>query len=101
MQGLLRAVAISESMQQHGYGKALVNRMVAEAKARGIKNLYLLTTTAPKFFEKQGFLRQNRDNIIGPIVGSVEFENACRVKDCHNNTKTLSTQKQRLTQQSK
>jgi amino-acid N-acetyltransferase len=76
-QGLLRSVAVADSMHDHGYGAALANYLIGEAKKSRIQNLFLLTTTAPEFFKKLGFKEENREKVVGGIVDSVEFKSAC------------------------
>ena len=76
-QGLLRSVAIIKNMQNQGFGSILTSFVVEEAKKVGVTDLFLLTTTAPEFFEKLGFKGENRENIVGGIKDSVEFKSAC------------------------
>jgi amino-acid N-acetyltransferase len=76
-QGLLRSVAVSKNLQGQDYGTLLVNHVISEAKKSSIQDLFLLTTTAPSFFEKIGFKKENRDKVTGDIVESIEFKSAC------------------------
>src|SRR6478752_105558 len=48
--GLLRSVAVDPEAQGRGLGRALVERLIAESNENGIAELYLLTTTAEKYF---------------------------------------------------
>ena len=48
-QGLLRSVAVVDSMHNRGYGVALANYVIGESKKCKVQNLFLLTTTAPEF----------------------------------------------------
>jgi amino-acid N-acetyltransferase len=43
----------------------------------GVKELYLLTTTAEKFFPKLGFDSIDRDNVPTPIQATEEFSSIC------------------------
>ncbi len=54
-QGLLRSVAVADSMHNRGYGAALANYVICEARKSRVQELFLLTTTAPEFFKKLGF----------------------------------------------
>jgi N-acetylglutamate synthase-like GNAT family acetyltransferase len=76
-QGLLRSLAVKGQLHNQGLGKALVNHVIGEAKKKGVIDLFLLTTTAPKFFEKLGFKEESREKVTGLIAESVEFKSAC------------------------
>lgn len=76
-QGLLRSVAVKEGLQHRGYGALLVKHVVAQARKSQVKDLYLLTTTAAEYFKKFGFKVEDRENVTGSIVDSVEFKSAC------------------------
>ena len=76
-QGLLRSVAISKSLQSRGYGISLVNYVKGEARKSGVLDLFLLTTTAPAFFKKLGFVEESREKVACNITNSVEFKSAC------------------------
>src|SRR5690348_8370072 len=47
---LLRSVAVADTWRSRGVGRALVERVIADAESRGIPALYLLTTTAERWF---------------------------------------------------
>jgi N-acetylglutamate synthase-like GNAT family acetyltransferase len=76
-QGLLRSLAVTKSMHNQGYGAALVNYVIGEAKKSLVQDLFLLTTTAPEFFKKFGFKEESREKVSGGITNSVEFKSAC------------------------
>jgi amino-acid N-acetyltransferase len=76
-QGLLRSVAVVDDMRNNGYGTVLTKHVISEAKKESIKDLFLLTTTAPEFFKKLGFEEEDREKVVGDIRGSVEFKSAC------------------------
>jgi amino-acid N-acetyltransferase len=76
-QGLLRSVAVIKSMHDQGYGTALANYAIGEAKKSQVQDLFLLTTTAPAFFKKLGFKEESREKIAGNITNSIEFKIAC------------------------
>ncbi|MCW4001294.1 MAG: arsenic resistance N-acetyltransferase ArsN2 [Candidatus Bathyarchaeota archaeon] len=76
-QGLLRSVAVKWQLQNQGLGRALVSHIIGEAKKSGVVDLFLLTTTAPKFFEKLGFKEEDREKVTAAIAESVEFKSAC------------------------
>ncbi|HEX6049300.1 MAG TPA: arsenic resistance N-acetyltransferase ArsN2 [Gemmatimonadaceae bacterium] len=74
---LLRSVAVADEWRAHGVGRALVNRVISDAEARGISALYLLTTTAERYFPKFGFRSVARDQVPDDIRATTEFTTAC------------------------
>ena len=74
---LLRSVAVADPWRSHGVGRALVTRVIADAEARGIPALYLLTTTAEHYFPKFGFSAIARDRVPDDIRATAEFTSAC------------------------
>ena len=74
---LLRSVAVADEWRSHGLGRALVTRMISEAEARGIRALYLLTTTAERYFPSFGFRTIARDAVPDDIRETKEFQGAC------------------------
>jgi amino-acid N-acetyltransferase len=75
--GLLRSLAVHPEHQGKGIGTALLQRMVAHAKEKGLSELYLLTATADKFFLKQGFAQVAKDEADKRVKESVEFKSVC------------------------
>jgi N-acetylglutamate synthase-like GNAT family acetyltransferase len=74
---LLRSVAVRDAWRSRGLGRALVTRTIAEAEARGIDALYLLTTTADRYFPSFGFRAIARDAVPPDIQATAEFRDAC------------------------
>ncbi len=75
--GLLRSVAVAQSLRGLGVGIRLTEAAVALAQARGIKTLYLLTETAAGFFPRFGFRPVARDEVAPAVRQSIEFTRAC------------------------
>src|SRR5438477_12097149 len=75
--GLLRSVAVDPTAQGRGLGRALVERLIAESKENGIAELYLLTTTAEKYFPVFGFTKISRDATPLEIQETGEFTDLC------------------------
>jgi amino-acid N-acetyltransferase len=76
-QGLLRSVAVTKDFQSQGYGTLLINHIIAQAKKNKIQDLFLLTTTAPSFFQKIGFTQEKREKVDGGVADSIKFKSAC------------------------
>lgn len=76
--GLLRSVAVDERFRSQGHGQVLVESVVRNAKARGVKALYLLTDNASAYFERLGFRVVNREDIDEAVKTSVEFTEMCQ-----------------------
>jgi amino-acid N-acetyltransferase len=75
--GLLRSVAVDPAVQGRGVGRALVERLIAESRENGIVELYLLTTTAEKYFPVFGFTKINREATPVEIQETGEFTDLC------------------------
>ena len=75
--GLLRSLAVASSYRGKGIGKMLYERILANAHLRGIKEIYLLTTTAERFFSRLGFDKVNRNRLPKPIQMTEEFQTLC------------------------
>ena len=74
---LLRSVAVRPEWRSKGVGRALVNRAIAEAESRGLRALYLLTTTAEQYFPSFGFAKVDRAAIPEQVRATKEFTSAC------------------------
>lgn len=75
--GLLRSLVVDASQQGTGVASALVNRAVEHGAQAGLRALYLLTTTAAGFFEKQSFACCPRSDAPPGIGDSWEFRTGC------------------------
>jgi amino-acid N-acetyltransferase len=74
---LLRSVAVKPEWRSKGVGRALVTRAISDAEARGIRALYLLTTTAEHYFPSFGFKKITREDVPEPVRATDEFTTAC------------------------
>ena len=74
---LLRSVVVASSARGRGLGQELTRAVLDVARARGIANVYLLTTTAERFFQKLGFIGIPRENVPVSVRQSIEFRGAC------------------------
>lgn len=70
---LLRSLAVSRDARGQGYGQALALRLLNEARARRVKEVWLLTETAADFFARLGFVTAGRDNAPESIRATSQF----------------------------
>jgi amino-acid N-acetyltransferase len=75
--GLLRSVAVASDARGQGTGAALTDATLAEAARHEVRTVYLLTETADRFFESQGFERMARDDAPPAVAASIEWSEAC------------------------
>lgn len=75
--GLIRSVAVDVSARGSGLGTKLVERVAATAGTRGLSHLFLLTTTAPEFFQQRGFHTVERSAVPAEVAESWEFRVGC------------------------
>jgi amino-acid N-acetyltransferase len=74
---LMRSVAVAPALQGQGLGHRLTTAVLQMAHERHIRQTYLLTTTAERFFPKFGFERIERRDVPVSVQQSVEFRSAC------------------------
>jgi amino-acid N-acetyltransferase len=77
--GLLRSVVIDRPFRGKGYGKALCKKLIQHAKMKGVKEMYLLTTTADGFFKRIGFSETRRNSAPAAMQNTTEFKELCPV----------------------
>ena len=75
--GLLRSVAVDADSRGGGLGARLTGVAIEEARRRALPALYLLTTTAERFFPRFGFERITRAEVPPSVQTSIEFRGAC------------------------
>lgn len=74
---LIRSIAVLPDYQRHGLGRRLVRQLLDRLSARGLREFYLLTTTAEEYFQKRGFKTIDRDELHPQLLASREFQDAC------------------------
>jgi amino-acid N-acetyltransferase len=75
--GLLRSLAVASQERGRGLGIALTHALERRARGLGIEDLYLLTTTADRFFAKLGYRRVPRADAPPEIQRTTEFRELC------------------------
>ena len=75
--GLLRSVVVGGEHRGTGVGQRLVAAVMQLARSKHLPAVYLLTTTAPSYFPRMGFVPISRDHVPAGVQQSVEFVSAC------------------------
>lgn len=75
--GLLRSLAVNAEFRSLGIGKKLVAEAETWSINNGLKQLFLLTTTAAEFFPKAGWKITERSTVPESIAASTEFASVC------------------------
>lgn len=75
--GLLRSLAVALDRRNTGLGPRLVSNAEALAVERGIKTLYLLTTTAIDFFARLGYEKIERLEAPTAILETAQCAHLC------------------------
>ena len=76
---MLRSLAVEAAMRKAGLAAALVERALAAAREAGAKDVYLLTNTAQKYFERLGFKTISRDQVPPDLLSRSALSGACPV----------------------
>lgn len=74
---LLRSVVVDPVYQGQGLGCRLTESALQLADRHGVSVVFLLTTTAAKFFPRFGFGPVPRNEVPASVQASVEFQSAC------------------------
>ncbi len=75
--GLLRSVVVEPSFRSKGIGSSLLTLIEHLAAERGATRLHLLTTSASRFFEQQGYQLQPRGTEPTLIAQTEQFKHLC------------------------
>jgi amino-acid N-acetyltransferase len=65
------------NLQPFFYGRSLNTQIENFAKDSGINCMYLITTTAKDFFERQGYCVIKRETAPGSITQTSQFSGLC------------------------
>jgi len=76
--GLLRSVVVAEDVRGTGLGRSIVAAAEEAAREAGIRDLYLLTETAPDWFPRLGYALVDRADAAAAVGESIEFTTLCR-----------------------
>jgi amino-acid N-acetyltransferase len=76
-QGLLRSVLVDAAERRKGLGRKIVAGVLDEARRLGVREVYLLTTSAADFFATLGFRTIERAGVPSDIAATAEFATLC------------------------
>jgi amino-acid N-acetyltransferase len=74
---LLRSLAVDPASRGKGIAQGLCSRLLQHAEKQGIHEIYLLTVSADRFFEKIGFQKIVRDDAPEWIQKHKQFTMLC------------------------
>jgi amino-acid N-acetyltransferase len=75
--GLLRSLAVAPGRRDQGLGGTLVDAVEARAADERLRSLWLLTTSAARFFAARGYQHVDRRAAPTPLARSSQFTDAC------------------------
>ena len=75
--GLFRSLAVKPLYRNMSIAQTMIDNIFALAQEQGIKEFFLLTTTADKLFGKLGWEIINRNDVPANIANSTEFASIC------------------------
>ncbi|MFM0218069.1 arsenic resistance N-acetyltransferase ArsN2 [Paraburkholderia caledonica] len=78
-EALLRSLAIAQTARNERLGTVLLAHAESMARASGVSNLWLLTTTAVGFFGRKGYADVERDKVATGVKSSTQFSQLCPV----------------------
>ncbi|WP_128546402.1 arsenic resistance N-acetyltransferase ArsN2 [Larkinella soli] len=75
--GLLRSVAVDPGYRNRRLGRQLAEAALDLARQRSVREVYLITTTADRYFERHGFRPVGREEVPDPIARTRQFGEIC------------------------
>ncbi len=74
---LMRSLTVNEGVRGQGYGRILLRFAEAEARRRGLRAVFGLTTTIPELLTGYGFTPVERTDLPAELSASAELRGAC------------------------
>jgi len=75
--GLLRSVAVSPVHRGKGIAGQMVEQLLAGADQQQLQEVYLITTTADRYFDRYGFTPVDRRQVPEAIQQTRQFSGLC------------------------
>jgi len=76
-QALLRSLAVASTLRTRGTGSLLVAHVEQHARTHGVREMFLLTTSALTFFTHRGYRAVRRETAPASIRTTREFAEVC------------------------
>lgn len=77
--GLLRSMVVDKEHRNKNIASGLVQWLENDVESKGINCIYLLTETAPQYFERKGYQKITRNEVPTELKASSEFSHVCPV----------------------
>ena len=74
---LLRSLTVKSEARSKGYGRTLLAFAEEEARRRGLRAVFGLTTTIPELLTRCGFTPVERTDLPAELSASAELRGAC------------------------
>ena len=74
---LLRSLSVEANYRNKGVGEELVSFIENYVRQQGVQNIFILTTTAEKFFSGKGYTPIERTEVPQFIQSTSEFSSVC------------------------
>ncbi|WP_276347925.1 arsenic resistance N-acetyltransferase ArsN2 [Daejeonella sp. JGW-45] len=74
---LLRSLVVHPEFRGQGIADQLIRNIESHASSKGLKEIYLLTETAPEYFDRRAYLRITRNEVPEEVQQSSEFSHVC------------------------
>jgi amino-acid N-acetyltransferase len=78
LRGLLRSVVVEPQHTRKGVGTSLLKTLLARAQELSLRELYLITEGAEKFFSNAGFVAVWRRDVPEEICSTEEYREQCQ-----------------------
>jgi len=75
--GLFRSLVVAKNARNKTYGSIIYKHVEDKGKNIGVRELYLLTENACKYFENLGFTEVVRDTVPVEIKNTNQFSSLC------------------------
>lgn len=74
---MLRSLVVASDARGNGTGRALVERVEGLAHSKHVHEIFLLTTTADRFFARLGYERVDREVVPDSVRAHQQFRSLC------------------------
>lgn len=74
---LLRSIAVPPENRRQGLAVKMTRHLLAVARSKQVRELYLLTETAENYFARFGFCAVERETVPDNIKSTRQFETLC------------------------